>query len=267
LRSLDGEEKGQTTDRQINNLADVQQIKLCAPAVDGDPKCPSGLLGDYVNVVNGYVLADNSQLRLLNSLLGDLGAPALNAIRRSLRVGRQQGTQVTSQNWGVEMVVEPDAQEPGQLIDQVFCSAVAVSYSGNPRDLWKPFAQLVLEGLYEATLLIGVLAQARCPTKEHKVYLTAVGGGAFGNPLAWIAECMENAIQRVNSLQVGLDVRVVSYGVVPQEFVELAGRHQRQSSVTEEPTNEPEEPARKQIRKNDEIGATNSLSDANLRPS
>ena len=45
---------------------------------------------------------------------------------------------------------------------------------------------------------------------SNLVYLTLVGGGAFGNEEYWILECMQKAIRKFKN--VPLDIRVVSYG-------------------------------------------------------
>jgi hypothetical protein len=44
----------------------------------------------------------------------------------------------------------------------------------------------------------------------RQVWLTSLGGGAFGNDPAWIAGAMRRALRLVRD--VDLDVRIVSYG-------------------------------------------------------
>ena len=62
------------------------------------------------------------------------------------------------------------------------------SSSGAPQLL----ARLALEASYEATLLVGaVLAYHR--KRRVTVYLTCVGGGAFGNATHWVYEAMQRA--------------------------------------------------------------------------
>lgn len=46
---------------------------------------------------------------------------------------------------------------------------------------------MVLEATYEATLRVAALIAAR-ENRRVTVFLTAVGGGAFGNRAAWIAK-------------------------------------------------------------------------------
>lgn len=69
-----------------------------------------------------------------------------------------------------------------QFVSQALCSALPVAYNSSPREEWAPFASLVLEASYEATLLAGVLNYRL--TGNPRVYVTMVGGGAFGNELA-----------------------------------------------------------------------------------
>src|SRR3954471_13197471 len=70
-----------------------------------------------------------------------------------------------------------------------------------------PFATLVLEAAYEATLWAGVLNAHRFSSRM--VFLTQLGGGAFGNEPQWIDAAMRRALKKVVGL--GLDVRIVSY--------------------------------------------------------
>jgi hypothetical protein len=43
------------------------------------------------------------------------------------------------------------------VVSQALCSALPVAYGDLPARHWRPFAKLVLEAAYEATLLAGVL--------------------------------------------------------------------------------------------------------------
>jgi hypothetical protein len=56
-------------------------------------------------------------------------------------------------------------------------------------------------------------------TGSNKVFLTYLGGGAFGNETEWIM----NAIQRALTLykQANLDVAIVSYGTSNSSVQEL----------------------------------------------
>jgi len=73
--------------------------------------------------------------------------------------------------------------------------------------LWAPFAQLVLDASYEATLHAVLLNFAK--TGNNQVYLTLLGGGAFGNNLTCILAAMRRAFGLFERMP--LEVAVVSY--------------------------------------------------------
>ena len=93
-------------------------------------------------------------------------------------------------------------------MSQAFCSALPVSYSNIPSERWKSFAVLVLEGAYEATLWAAVINARH--SGSNLLFLTRLGGGAFGNEPQWIDGAMRRALTKV--VDASLDVRVVSYG-------------------------------------------------------
>ena len=100
-----------------------------------------------------------------------------------------------------------------QHVTQVFTSAVPCAYAQNETHaVWEPLARLALDAAYEGTLLVGA---ALALHRGHRVavYLTCVGGGAFGNEERWILDAIERAVDSVKSLP--LDVFLVHYGHVP----------------------------------------------------
>ena len=104
------------------------------------------------------------------------------------------------------------------LVSQVFCSALPVAYSSIPAERWKSFAVLILEGAYEATLWAAVINAHR--SSSNVLFLTQLGGGAFGNKPRWIHDAMRRALNKV--VGVGLDVRFVSYQRPDRELERLA---------------------------------------------
>ena len=58
--------------------------------------------------------------------------------------------------------------------------------------MWEPFARMVLEATYEATLYAAL--ENYMKTKNNKVYLTLVGGGVFGNDVKWILDSIKKAV-------------------------------------------------------------------------
>jgi O-acetyl-ADP-ribose deacetylase (regulator of RNase III) len=113
------------------------------------------------------------------------------ALKGLVRVGWQADTEVTL----------PGA---GHLVHQVYASALPIAYAHDPVADWEPFARLVLEAAYEATLAIAAM------TPSRRVFLTRLGGGAFGNPPGWITDAIAGALTRFAAAD--LDVRLVSYG-------------------------------------------------------
>ena len=77
--------------------------------------------------------------------------------------------------------------------------------------MWAPFASLVLEASYEATLLAALEACARHGGAggANRVYLTLLGGGVFGNRLEWIVRAIRRACAGLRG--VALNVHIVSY--------------------------------------------------------
>jgi len=162
---------GQTADRQIDCLADIRRT-----------------LGEGLwQMRNGYALASHAGLQSINQRLEAASEAELDALRGLLRIGVQHGVEVVG---------------TGRLVTQVYGSALPVAYGEPPASLWGPFAQLVLEASYEATLRVARIWQT------SPVFLTALGGGVFGNKRDWI----EAAILRAVGTVPGLDVRMVSYG-------------------------------------------------------
>jgi hypothetical protein len=174
---------GQSAQQQIDCLADIGQAL-------------GNVEGRLWAMRNGYALCSEQGLAELDARLAAMAPQELDALRGQLRIGL---------HWEVEVT---DAPAPGQRVSQALCSALPVAYTAIAPDRWERFATLVLEAAYEATLLAGVLNRERsgCPT----VFLTDLGGGAFGNPLEWIEAARSRACEAVGGYD--LDVRLVSFG-------------------------------------------------------
>ncbi|WP_299191710.1 hypothetical protein [uncultured Litoreibacter sp.] len=168
-----GPHRGQLIYRQLDMASDLE-------AALGD-------VGSYWRMENGYLLPHSeAALHEVNTKL----MPDMDGL---LRIGLQGDTSVT----GTDI-----------RVTQAYCSAVPVSYSGLSPTLWKPLGCMVLNAAYEATLHAAILnAEA---TGNDRVFLTLLGGGAFGNPKEWITDAIEAALRCFS--RSGLDVRVVSYG-------------------------------------------------------
>jgi hypothetical protein len=178
---------GQTADRQLNGLADLTVA-----------------LGVDVEVRNGYALPTVAQLARVSEVLHDVDEPTRDGLMGHLRIGVQWDTEVT-------------VGSAGHTVTQAYCAALPVAYGRHPTQQWESFARLILDAAYEATLAAATLnAEA---TGNRTAYLTLLGGGAFGNPTAWIVE----AIARARRLFAhgDLDVAIVSYGRANPQLSEL----------------------------------------------
>ena len=102
-----------------------------------------------------------------------------DGLRQVLRIGIQWQTQVT-------------LRDATHLVSQAYCSALPVAYTPHAARLWAPFAQLILEAAYEATLCAAIVNARR--HGNHRVFLTLLGGGAFGNDPAWIIAAIARAV-------------------------------------------------------------------------
>ncbi len=184
---------GQTHDRQIDCLKDL------GTALGNHS-------GELWAMRNGYALCSEEGLATIDRKLAVLDRHSRSELRDLVRIGIHWNVQVT------------DAPAPYPVVSQVFCSALPVSYTRVASDRWESFATLVLEGAYEATLWAAVLnaQQHGCAI----VFLTQLGGGAFGNREAWIHRAIRRSLERF--ADVALDVRIVSYGAVDPGLVRLA---------------------------------------------
>jgi len=143
---------------------------------------------------NGYALPSDEGLREIHDRLLAMSESERDDLRQRLQIGIQWDTQVTL----------GDCQHS---VTQAYCSALPVAYSSQSSKQWEPFACLVLEAAYEATLHVASLNADR--TGNRQVYLTLLGGGAFGNDSDWIMAAIERAA-RLFALA-DLDIFIVSY--------------------------------------------------------
>lgn len=172
---VDGQ-PGQTSARQVDCLRDMG--------------CALGNEGSRLwTMRNGYALCTRQGLGEIRERLRTLDDGGVDELRGTLRIGLHWDVQVT------------DGAGDSQTVSQAFCSALPVAYSDVPAEEWEAFATLVLEGAYEATLLAAALNAER--GASNRVFLTRVGGGAFGNKHEWIERALARALQRV---RVPLDV-------------------------------------------------------------
>jgi hypothetical protein len=196
---VDGAE-GQTRTRQIDGLLPIGQALSRAL---GRP--PSSLW----TMRNGYALCTPEGLADICKHLRGCDEAARDELRQLLCIGLHHDVEVTDLDG-----------PPRHQVSQAFCSALPIGYTQIPKIAWEPFARLVLEASYEATLLA-----AHCDHAgggSNKVFLTSVGGGVFGNDADWIDAAIERALGQVRHS--GLDVTIVGYKALRPAHQALAAR-------------------------------------------
>lgn len=177
---LDGQ-LGQSTARQINCIAELGEA-----------------LGNQNErlwqMKNGYVIASRQGLTEIAEYLKDASLEEKQQLKGQLRIGLHLNTEVTLKN-------------SQHRVSQALCSALPIAYSQHPSALWADFAKLILEAAYEATLAAAVYNANHYGS--NKVFLTLLGGGAFGNPQEWILSAIRQALLAYK--EADLDVVIVSY--------------------------------------------------------
>lgn len=173
---------GQTSGNQIDCLADI------GTALNNSDN-------HIWQMRNGYALASIEGLCEINNKIKSATEPGLDELRKLLRIGIQWNTEVT-------------LNSAKHTVTQVYCSALPVAYSRQPLKLWTRFAQIILEASYEATICAGILNYLK--TGNNKVYLTLIGGGAFGNEKEWIINSISRAIKLYKNIDI--QIFIVSHG-------------------------------------------------------
>lgn len=173
---------GQTANNQIDCLAGI------ATLLDNGGQ-------RLWRMVNGYALPSASGLEEIQRTLENMDEVALDAVRQALQIGL---------HWDVQVTLD----DASHTVSQAYCSAMPVAYTCHAPELWEPLAKLVLEAAYEATVCAAILNADR--NRNNRLFLTLLGGGAFGNNLDWIMAAMRRALELYSDS--GLDIAVVSYG-------------------------------------------------------
>ena len=177
---------GQTRDRQIDCLDDIGVL------LGNDTE-------NLWEMVNGYMIADSDGLQRVNAKLAAMTRERREDLQSRLKVGIQRDTEVTLESCG-------------NIITQVYCSALPIAYCRAAVEEWEPMARLVLEAAYEATFAIAAEKVHLSTTGEvrPKLFLTLLGCGAFGNPEEWAISAIHRAAQIHKNYP--LDVFIVRYG-------------------------------------------------------
>ena len=182
---------GQTVDNQIDCLFDIGKA-----LENSDNR--------LWLMKNGYALASEEGLQEITKKIKSASESEIDKLRGLLRVGIQWNTEVT-------------ISDTKHTVSQAYCSALPIAYSHCSSELWSEFAQLILEASYEATFCVGILNFLK--TGNNKVYLTLLGGGAFGNKIEWIISAINRSLNLYKHFE--LDVIIVSYGYSKSHVQEL----------------------------------------------
>jgi hypothetical protein len=173
---------GQTADNQIDCLSGISKL------LDNSKQ-------RLWKMVNGYALPSAEGLEEINRKLESMDEAALDTVRQALQIGLHWDTQVT-------------LGDASHTVSQAYCSAMPVAYTPHTKELWAPLAKLVLEAAYEATICSAILNGYR--NRNNRLFLTRLGGGAFGNSPDWITDAISRSLELYSDS--GLDVAIVSYG-------------------------------------------------------
>jgi len=154
-------------------------------------------IADLWQMQNGYAMCNREGLEAISAHLATVEPDQIDDLRGKLCIAVQSDVEVTD-----------TADGNGPRVSQAFCSALPVAYKRSvPAHHWRPFAMLVLEAAYEATMWAAVLNAKR--GASNVVLLTLLGGGAFGNEESWIVSAMRRALDLVSSFD--LDLKIVSF--------------------------------------------------------
>lgn len=173
---------GQSADNQIDCL------ELIGKALNNEEL-------ELWKMQNGYALPSQEGLLNINKQLAQMSKDERESLKEKVKIGIQWNTEVT-------------LLENKHLVSQAYSSALPVAYSFIEDFYWEYFASLILEATYEANLYAGLINLEN--TKSKQVFLTLVGGGAFGNDLYWIRQALVKAFKKFKNTP--LDIKIVSYG-------------------------------------------------------
>lgn len=173
---------GQSSDNQIDCLKDIG-IEL------GNREL------HLWKMSNGYALANLNGLKTISKKLKSFTEKEYEHLKGKLRIGLQSDTEVTT-------------GKNKNIVTQAYCSALPVAYSDVPSEYWEDFARLILDATYESTFYAALANFEK--TKNSTVFLTLVGGGAFGNKTEWIFDAIRKSVNKFR--ETPLNIKIVSYG-------------------------------------------------------
>ena len=164
-----GGREGQQWDHQLDTTKAMRKVLACAMEVDPEQAW---------TMQNGYVMATSEQIARIDAALQD--PTVWDAAFKALCMGWATHAQVAGAEHTVHLAL---------------CAALPLAYQQEAEpERWHRWASLVLEASY--TLTLAAAWKIRAP----RVYLTRLGGGAFGNESVWINAAMANVFARFSSV-------------------------------------------------------------------
>jgi hypothetical protein len=155
----------------------------------------------YWTVCNGYMNSTPEALARLNAVIASSDK---DEFIQKIKVGCHEDVGVVFSARGQPM---DDALDV--YVTQVYCSAVSCNYTSISKDLWQPLAEIILQAQYEGTIWTATLNYLRGGT--NKLFMTFLGGGAFGNKEEWIEKGMRRALHIAEEYQTGLDIKICHF--------------------------------------------------------
>lgn len=246
--------RGQRRDWQLDTLQDITRFLTgMHGGREGHADVPAVPFDAFYRIQSGHFLVSGDGINALPArvqqiadFLDTSSQALLDRLSDMLRIGVVEDATVTcgvldcgDTGSGGNAVVAPALktfapQKPRPFVTasrslhtvwQTYNSALSLSRERcDDASAISMMAKCVLNGSYEATLLVGVQRTLRyldevatqsggatVGTALPPVFLTKVGGGAFRNKPAWISNAIERAMSRISELGVPLDLRLVHY--------------------------------------------------------
>lgn len=189
----------------------------------GQKKNPVNMLSDFIDflekrdktinirVINGYFFVkSDSDLKKINKIL--LYHPYIRFHAKKL---------ICSGSHTNQSVINSD-----NLVNHVYCSGLPINYARNifDTDLWDGLSELILETMYENTLLIACDNNIKNNTNEP-CYLTLIGGGVFGMKHFQIKNAIQKACNTIAKKGLSLDVKIVHYNYINDEYIDIVTKY------------------------------------------
>jgi hypothetical protein len=174
--------RGQTRESQVDCSEDIGSLL-------------GNNTGSLWSMTNGYLLPTVHGIGEINKLISSYSDSELDDLRSMLKIGIHWDTQVTLNGCM-------------HNVTQAFCSALPVTYSSLEPSKMKIFSKLILDSSYECLFASAVLNYQK--NGSRKLFLTKLGGGAFGNNDEWIRSAIERSLRLYKDYP--LEVSLVSYG-------------------------------------------------------